>query len=65
MPVSFDSFTKNYNELVNEAIHGTGYDAESLVSTNSKIYQTFFHIYLKINLIYWTSGAVWETFTNM
>jgi trans-aconitate methyltransferase len=32
MPVSFDSFTKNYNEVVNEAIHGTGYDTEGLVA---------------------------------
>ena len=32
MPVSFDSFTKNYNEVVDEAIHGTGYDTEGLVA---------------------------------
>ena len=32
MPESFDSFSKNYNKVVNDAIRQTGYDAESLVS---------------------------------
>ncbi len=32
MPESFDSYSKNYNELVNNAIRQTGYDADNLVS---------------------------------
>jgi trans-aconitate methyltransferase len=32
MPESFDSYSKNYNELVNDAIRQTGYDADNLVS---------------------------------
>jgi hypothetical protein len=30
MPDSFDSYSKNYNELVNDAIRQTGYDVDSL-----------------------------------
>ena len=33
MPESFDSFSKNYNKVVNAAIRQTGYDTESLVFT--------------------------------
>ena len=32
MPESFDSYSKNYNELVNNAIRQTGYVADNLVS---------------------------------
>ena len=32
MPDSFDSYSKNYNELVNDAIRQTGYDADNLVA---------------------------------
>jgi hypothetical protein len=32
MPESFDSYSKNYNELVNNAIRQTGYDTDNLVS---------------------------------
>ena len=32
MPEFFDAFSKNYNEVVNDAISKTGYDAENLVS---------------------------------
>ena len=32
MPESFDSYSKNYNDLVNDAIRQTGYDADILVS---------------------------------
>ncbi len=31
MPEFFDSFSKNYNEVVNDAIRQTGYDSESMV----------------------------------
>ncbi len=37
MPESFDSYSKNYNELVNDAIRQTGYDADNLVS--AKLYK--------------------------
>ncbi len=29
---SFDSYSKNYNELVNDAIRQTGYDADNFIS---------------------------------
>ena len=32
MPQSFDSFSKSYNKIVDDAIRQTGYDTESLVS---------------------------------
>jgi hypothetical protein len=32
MPESFDYYSKNYNELLNNAIRQTGYDADNLVS---------------------------------
>jgi 2-polyprenyl-3-methyl-5-hydroxy-6-metoxy-1,4-benzoquinol methylase len=32
-PESFDSYSKNYNELLNHSIRHTGYDADDLVST--------------------------------
>ena len=32
MPESFDSYSKNYNELVDNAIRYTGYDTDNLVS---------------------------------
>lgn len=32
MPESFDSYSNNYNELVNDAIRQTGYDADNLAS---------------------------------
>jgi len=37
MPKSFDFYSKNYNERVNNAIRQTGYDVESLVS--AKLYK--------------------------
>ena len=37
MPKSFDSYSKNYNELVNNAIRQTGYDVDDLVS--AKLYK--------------------------
>ena len=37
MPKSFDFYSKNYNEWVNNAIRQTGYDVESLVS--AKLYK--------------------------
>ena len=32
MPKSFDSYSKNYNELLNNSIRQTGYDVENLVA---------------------------------
>jgi trans-aconitate methyltransferase len=32
MPESFDSYSKNYNEMVNNAIRQTGYDTDNFVS---------------------------------
>ena len=32
MPESFDSYSKNYNELLNNSIRQTGYDVENLVA---------------------------------
>ena len=37
MPESFDPYSKNYNELVDQAIRHTGYDADDLVS--AKLYK--------------------------
>jgi len=42
MPESFDSYSKNYNELVNKAIRHTGYDADNLVSAKLHKLQTLF-----------------------
>ncbi len=36
MPESFDSFSQNYNKVINDAIRQTGYDTESLVSYKLK-----------------------------
>ena len=42
MSGSFDSFSKNYNTVVNDSIRRTGYDTESLVSAKlQKIAHTF------------------------
>ena len=37
MSESFDPYSKNYNELVDQAIRHTGYDADNLVS--AKLYK--------------------------
>ena len=37
MPKSFDSYSKNYNERLNNAIRQTGYDVDDLVS--AKLYK--------------------------
>ena len=42
MPESFDSYSKNYNELVNKAIRHTGYDADNLVSAKLHKLKTLF-----------------------
>jgi trans-aconitate methyltransferase len=42
MPESFDSYSKNYNELVNDAIRQTGYDADNLVSAKLHKLRTLF-----------------------
>ncbi|MEK9628631.1 MAG: class I SAM-dependent methyltransferase [Nitrospinota bacterium] len=42
MPESFDSYSKNYNELVNDAIRQTGYDADNLVTAKLKKLQGLF-----------------------
>ena len=42
MPESFDSYSKNYNELVNKAIRNTGYDADALISAKLHKLKTLF-----------------------
>ncbi|MBC8283600.1 MAG: class I SAM-dependent methyltransferase [Nitrospinae bacterium] len=42
MPESFDSYSKNYNELVDDAIRHTGYDADNLVSAKLHKLRTLF-----------------------
>ena len=42
MPESFDSYSKNYNDLVNNAIRQTGYDADNLVSAKLHKLQNLF-----------------------
>ena len=42
MQRSFDSFSKNYNEVVNDSIRQTGYDTESLVSAKLHKIAKFF-----------------------
>jgi len=42
MPESFDSYSKNYNELVNKAIRHTGYDTDNLVFAKLHKLKTLF-----------------------
>tara|TARA_B100000686_G_C16614077_1_gene875421 strand:+ start:319 stop:1005 length:687 start_codon:yes stop_codon:yes gene_type:complete len=42
MPESFDSYSKNYNELLNQAIRHTGYDTDNLVSAKLHKLKTLF-----------------------
>ncbi len=42
MPESFDSYSKNYNKLLDEAIRPTGYDADALISAKLHKLKTLF-----------------------